>query len=61
MDDVTVHIDELVLDGSTPPDSTALAAALQAYMGSRVAPDLVEAAARAVTGSVLAALPEQSR
>ncbi|GAB3307691.1 hypothetical protein GCM10027451_15940 [Geodermatophilus aquaeductus] len=61
MDDVTIHIDDLVLDGPTPPDAMALTAALRGQMGSGVEPDLVEAAASAVTGSVLASMPEHPR
>jgi hypothetical protein len=59
MDDVTIHIDELVLDGSTPPDPAALDAVLRAQMGSAVPHDLVDTATRAVTASVLAQGVEQ--
>ena len=53
MDDVTIHIDELVLDGPAPPDLTALGAALRGQVGLDEAPQVAEA----VRGAVARALP----
>jgi hypothetical protein len=61
MDDVTLHIDELVLGSPAPPDPESVAAALWVQLATAVPPVLVEAAARAITGSVVAAVPERPR
>ena len=41
MDDVNIHIDELVLDGAGPVDAAALAAALHEQMGPTVDHEVV--------------------
>jgi hypothetical protein len=61
MDDVTIHIDELVLGARTPVEPADLSSALRGQTGAEVPSVLVEAAARAITGSVLAGVPEHPR
>jgi hypothetical protein len=52
MDDVTIHIDELVLDGAQSPDIAGLAAALGDRIGVRLAAPVAAQIGRALTGPV---------
>jgi hypothetical protein len=52
MDDLTIHIDELVLDGSGPVDEDAVAAAIGGRAGETVDDPIVSEASRAVARSL---------
>jgi hypothetical protein len=61
MDDVTIHIDELSLDGSAVVEHAAIAAALREQFSSALPPVRADAASRAVATALLESLRERRR
>ena len=55
MDDLNIHIDELVVEGTEPPDGAAVLAGLRAHTGSVMDARYVSAAADAITESAVRA------
>ena len=52
MDDLTINIDELILDGAVPPDQEAIAAAIRQRAGENLDPQIVADVSRAVARSL---------
>lgn len=52
MDDLTVHIDSLVIDGRMPLDGDALAESIRAHTGDLLAPEVLSQVSHALAASL---------